>query len=273
MQENIELSVIIPSYKPGKWIWECLESLINQDLPKNQFEIIIVLNGCDEPYKSQINAYISEKMTSMMVRLIHVEQGGVSNARNVGIDCTRGTYLTFIDDDDYVSPSYLREMLEIVVIGFVPLTNLIAFYDGSKETVSHFISRRFEILRRGDKDISLLQAKSYMSVPVAKALAKSAVGNHRFDSRFKIGEDGLFMFGVSDKTKKFKLTSPNAIYYRRYRENSAMTSKRSYKQLLKNEFKLMTAYTTIYLKGLPHYSFSFYMSRMAVAIAKVLGII
>ena len=81
----IHISVIIPTYKPQAYLWECLDSMVAQTFPKEEFEVILVLNGCSEPYKRDIEQYISPKMGSMHVQFIHTEEGGVSNARNMGI--------------------------------------------------------------------------------------------------------------------------------------------------------------------------------------------
>ena len=107
------ISVIIPTYKPKAYLWECLDSLIIQSFPKEDFEVILVLNGCDEPYKSAIENYISTKMQRMNINFINTKQGGVSNARNLGLDVARGKYITFIDDDDYISSSYLQDLFNI----------------------------------------------------------------------------------------------------------------------------------------------------------------
>ena len=56
----MEISVIIPMYKPDYYIWECLDSLKNQTISQNEFEILIILNGEKEPYYSQINNWINE---------------------------------------------------------------------------------------------------------------------------------------------------------------------------------------------------------------------
>ena len=54
----MKISVIIPTYKPKAYLWECLNSLCNQSFHFEDYEIIIVLNGCKEPYDSQINEFI-----------------------------------------------------------------------------------------------------------------------------------------------------------------------------------------------------------------------
>ena len=54
----MKLSVIIPSYKPGDYLWESLDSLCNQSLNGKDFEVLIVLNGCNKPFAVQIEEYI-----------------------------------------------------------------------------------------------------------------------------------------------------------------------------------------------------------------------
>ena len=53
----MKISVIIPTYRPGAYIFECLDSLRHQTLPKNQFEVIVVLNGERNPYEEQLFEY------------------------------------------------------------------------------------------------------------------------------------------------------------------------------------------------------------------------
>ena len=115
----MKISVIIPTYKPQSYLWECLDSLVQQTLSKECFEVILVLNGCTEPYKSAIEEYIAEKMQGMNVNFIHTEMGGVSNARNVALDAAVGEYITFLDDDDYISDCMLSELYEVANKGFV----------------------------------------------------------------------------------------------------------------------------------------------------------
>ena len=99
----MRISVIIPSYRPEEYLYECLEAIINQTLNQNEFETLVVLNGCKEPYFEQIQKYIN--VHSSNIRLIQTDVPGVSNARNIGIEAAKGEYLTFVDD--IVSPVYL----------------------------------------------------------------------------------------------------------------------------------------------------------------------
>ena len=125
----MQLSVIIPTYKPTEYLKECLSALVKQTLPPDKYEIIIVLNGCNEPYYATINEFIgNEKIAN--TRIIQTNTPGVSNARNIGIDHSAGDYLAFIDDDDYISESYLEELYYIADIDTVGIAYPYAFNDG-----------------------------------------------------------------------------------------------------------------------------------------------
>ena len=103
----MRISVIVPSYKPQSYTWECLDSLCNQTIDKSQYEVIVVLNGCNEPYNAVLKQYL-DKHPEINWNYIQTDTPGVSNARNIGIDIAKGEYITFLDDDDFVSPSYLE---------------------------------------------------------------------------------------------------------------------------------------------------------------------
>ena len=67
----MKISVIIPTYKPKSYLWECLDSLVAQTFAKEDFEVVIVLNGCEDPYKSQIEKYIDEHKEDMNLKFLH----------------------------------------------------------------------------------------------------------------------------------------------------------------------------------------------------------
>lgn len=111
----MDISVIIPTYKPGDYIWQCLDSLKSQTLSHDRFEAIIILNGCNEPYCSQIKNYLANWPQTLQHTFAQTDEGGVSNARNMGIDLAKGKYLSFLDDDDWISPTYLERLYEKAV--------------------------------------------------------------------------------------------------------------------------------------------------------------
>ena len=125
----MKISVIVPTYKPQAYLWECLDSIYNQTFPKQDYEIILVLNGCCEPYNKQIKEWLS-KHSDLQVQYSQTDEGGVSNARNIALDNVKGEYVTFIDDDDLISPEYLKGLYDKAAPDTISLCYPYAFNDG-----------------------------------------------------------------------------------------------------------------------------------------------
>ena len=245
----MKISVIIPTYKPQAYLWECLDSLVAQTFPKSEFEVILVLNGCTDPWKSHIQKYIENQMTDMNVKFIHTEEGGVSNARNMALDVAEGEYIAFVDDDDFISPNYLTVLYDLSDSETVALSNAYAFNDGALDTkISYVISEAYENYSCIGK-MKSSKVRKYFSGPCMKLISMSFIQGRRFDIRFKNGEDSLFMFLISDKIKYVNFALPEVIYYRRYIEISAVTCKKNMKYIVTNGLMLIYAYSRIYFSN------------------------
>lgn len=260
----MKISVITPSYKPQGYLWECLDTICNQTFPKDEYEVIVVLNGCKEPYNNEIKEYISKHM-DVNWNYIQTDQGGVSNARNLALDNARGEFITFIDDDDYISPSYLKELLEKADKETVSLCYPLSFDDGTTNFEEYYITgdytRNFQ-----RRNCNINRAKKYFSGPVYKLIHKNMIGDRRYDFKFTNGEDSIFMFLLSDRIKKVAFTSKNAIYYRRLRLNSALSKKKSASYIVKNQLLMMLSYTKIFLSNPSRYNTKFFLTRILAAV-------
>lgn len=257
----MEISVIIPTYKPGAYIWECLDSFCKQDFSKDDFEIIIVLNGCKEPYYSQILRYKNEYMTGCQVNFLQTDMPGVSNARNMALDVAKGEYVTFVDDDDYVSPSFLSGLYNAVAPDVVSLCRPLAFIDGEEGFIPYRITKAFDALStKGITGVS--KARKFFSGPCMKLIPMSFIQNRRFDVRFQNSEDTIFMFLISDKIHKVSFASADAVYYRRIRNDSAMTRRRKLSAVIVNDIRVLKEIIKIYCKSPRSFSFAFFMTRL-----------
>ena len=221
----MDISVIIPTFKPGSYIWECLDSVYNQTFPDNRYEVIIILNGCNEPYYSQIEEYISSHSDRCAFSLIQTDVSGVSNARNIGIEKGNGKYLTFVDDDDIISENYLVELLKVSDEETIGCANSFVF----KKDISHYMeSFTSEAYRKvNGKAFDIFQYRQFLSSIWAKLIHRNIIGNNRFPTQLRLSEDCVFCLGLSLSMKSMKLASPSAIYYQRLREGSAMHLKTS----------------------------------------------
>lgn len=257
----MKISVIVPTYKPQAYLWECLDSIKNQTLHKEDFEVILVLNGCKEPYYGQIKEYISLSMSDSNVVLLQTDTGGVSNARNMGLDVAKGEYITFIDDDDYVSESYLEELYNKASVDTISLCKPIAFTGNVNTSQPYPITDVFNKLSASQL-LHFTKARKYFSGPCMKLIHRDVIGQRRFDTRFVNGEDSLFMFLISDRMEKVSFTSASAVYYRRYRVGSAVTTQRPFGYWLKNCMKMFGAYLHIYFSAPTKYNLVFFVTRL-----------
>ena len=109
MDKNIPviLSVIIPVYKTEKTLDRCIESVVQQGV--EGMELILVDDGSPDGSPALCDAWMSR---NAMVRVLHKCNGGLSDARNAGIDIARGKYITFVDSDDFVEKGTYKSLLE-----------------------------------------------------------------------------------------------------------------------------------------------------------------
>lgn len=109
--ENLipKVSVIVPVYNVEHYLAKCLDSLVNQSL--QNIEIIVVNDGSKDGSENIIQQY-SEKYSDK-IKAFTKENGGLSDARNFGIDQATGDYLGFVDSDDYVSGTMFEDMLNL----------------------------------------------------------------------------------------------------------------------------------------------------------------
>ena len=96
-ENKTKLSVIVPIYNVEKYLSKCLDSLVNQTL--NGIQIILIDDGSKDSSPSICDEY-AKKYKNIIVK--HIENGGVANARNVGLSCATGEYIAFLDSDDYI---------------------------------------------------------------------------------------------------------------------------------------------------------------------------
>ena len=101
------VTVIIPIYNVEKYLAECIESVINQSY-KN-LEIILVDDGSTDSSGLICENY---KKKDNRIRIIHKPNGGLSDARNAGLDVSKGGYITFVDSDDYIEKKMIEELYD-----------------------------------------------------------------------------------------------------------------------------------------------------------------
>ena len=218
------ISVVIPVYNVEKYLKKCIDSVCNQTYRNTQ--IILVDDGstdncgklCDEAAKGDNRIFV-----------IHKSNGGLSDARNKGIDIAKGKYITFIDSDDYISEDYLEYLYnlicdndaEIAICGLIKTKN--------KQDVT-----RFQIT----SEACLTKEKALEEMLYARKFSTSACGKlylteFFFDVRYpygKFSEDMFTTYKVINKASKIAYGNQICYYYLR-RNGSIMVSQFSEKNL------------------------------------------
>ena len=106
---GIKLSVIVPIYKVEQYLRKCIDSLLHQDLSQEEYEIVLVDDGSPDNCGDICEEYAGR---FAQVKVIHRENGGLSAARNSGIEVARGRFVQFVDSDDYLEPNVLKTLTE-----------------------------------------------------------------------------------------------------------------------------------------------------------------
>lgn len=105
-----QISVIVPIYKVEKYLKECVDSILAQTY--QNFELILVDDGSPDSCPAMCDEYA--KQDSRIV-VIHKQNGGLSDARNAGLDIARGKYICFVDSDDYIAPTMYEVLMKRIV--------------------------------------------------------------------------------------------------------------------------------------------------------------
>lgn len=199
------ISIVVPVYNLEQYIEECLDSLLEQDIDKEMYEIICVNDGSDDGSGHILDKY-KEKYSN--VHVIHKENGGVSSTRNAGIESSNGDYIWFVDGDDFITNNvlfgiahYLKECSpELMFVG-------VAYYEDGKDNLDPNVVDQF---------------KDWLW---ARIIKKSIITESKimFNENVHIAEDHLFCTRLSPYIKKQSIYNEDIIvYHYRKREGSIL---------------------------------------------------
>lgn len=218
------ISIVVPVYKSEKTLAGCLDSLLAQTY--TDIEVICVIDGSPDSCGDICDAY-AEK--DARVKSIKRENGGVSSARNRGIDEATGEYLMFVDSDDTVEPDYCEKMwkahtetdADLVICGFHH------WYVGRDVKKVPSNPGVYKTENYGADFLKLYQ-EGFLNMPWNKLFKKEFAG--RFDTSLSLGEDLLFNMNYLEKCSKVAVI-PEALinYIQEEKGNTLSTKKRDNK--------------------------------------------
>ena len=215
-----KISVIVPVYNVEAYLERCVESILQQTYA--HFELILINDGSTDS-SGQICDHLASQYEN--IKAHHIENAGVSNARNMGIQLATGSWVTFIDSDDFVTQDYLATLASAVEgenIGFV-IAPLHHIKNGIVTDLPPH-SGKTELWSTEETMKELLMTTRTSFFPVAKLFKRDLLADEKFNTNYHLAEDALFLTELLLKTRCSSVFIDKPVYYYDHREGSATTS-------------------------------------------------
>lgn len=190
MNKN-RLTIIIPVYNSEDYLDRCLSSIMEQSF--TSYEVILVDDGSTDSSPLICDRYSS---TDPRFRTIHKANGGVSSARNTGLDLAKGEFVMFVDSDDMLLPDALERMFEDVIEEDMVLGGFTSFIGGVPN--QEVLPYQNKLYKEGEMaiffDDNIRKNCEMIDAPWAKLFRRKTISALRFCKELKYAEDKLFVF-------------------------------------------------------------------------------
>lgn len=213
MNSNPKISIIVPVYNVELFLPRCIDSILNQSFV--DFELLLIDDGSKDKSGEICDEYADK---DDRIRVFHKENGGVSSARNVGLDNARGEWLSFIDGDDEITEGYFNIRQEHNGIDVIIKPYCVVNAEGHvnyHNNELNILAEREEIFR--------YYVRQRNNALWDKIIKRKTVRTKRFNPNVSIGEDFLFFLSVLPNVKSIAFDDTGSYRYF-LRQGSAMQS-------------------------------------------------
>ncbi len=214
------VSVIIAAHKSRGRIDTVLESLVLQTLDRDLFEVVVVVNGEDDGTAEHVRSLRAMSLP-LEIRVVCVPDASASIARNLGIRAARGEFLTFVDDDDSVSPEFLSRLLRHAARERVVIAPIADVVEGEQPTFDNYLNRA--LFRFAGAPVAFADAPDAASANGSKLIATEVARKHRYRQDLASGEDVAYWAElIAAEALDIVVCPPGsgAVYYRAVRPES-----------------------------------------------------
>ena len=201
-----KISIIVPVYNTAKYLERCIESIVAQTYA--DWELLLVDDGSNDRSGDICDRYAA---SDPRIQAFHKPNGGVSSARNLGLDHAQGEWITFVDSDDYIEENFLEEMMthsdsDLVIADFTvegegQWNEDLPVGKWQGNDLNKIIENRISIAR--------------ITAPWCKLLKKSLIGQIRFYTELTTQEDALFMFRYLCVVQNIQILAQKWYHYNR----------------------------------------------------------
>lgn len=207
MERNEKISIIVPVYNMEKYLCRCVDSILAQTY--QNIQVILVDDGSTDQSAEICDSYGAK---DPRVTVIHKENGGLSSARNAGIEAAHGEYIGFVDSDDYIAPE-MYEMLIGAMDAEGEISNVMCVRvdENGVTSPSSVLHTKDEIIPALDFAKELMLHAGDASV-CSKLFHRSIFQDLRFVEG-KLNEDLLFIMEAMARTKQVRFIGHVGYYY------------------------------------------------------------
>ena len=215
------LSIVVPVYNVEPYLTKCIDSLLQQDIPPTEYEIILVDDGSTDDSGDLCDEYA---VNYGNIRVIHQPNGGLSAARNAGVAAAEGKYIQFVDSDDYLNANILagiigqmeRQSLDILRINYQNVNEKGQVFEPNKYS-KPFVDYSEEVC----DGLTFLNERLGFACYAIQFVVKASL-LHQEGNAFKEGifyEDMEWAPRILLQAKRIA-SSPTMVYNYLYRQNS-----------------------------------------------------
>jgi glycosyltransferase involved in cell wall biosynthesis len=225
------ISLIVPVYNSEEFLEECIESILNQTYI--DFELLLINDGSIDNSGSICDSF---SLKDNRIKVYHKTNHGVSAARNLGLEKALGTWVVFIDSDDFVLPTYLADFNISESNEDIIIQGLQYFNSKEKKYLNQIKYKNASSIKETSSEIIISNKLLRSGYPVAKAFKMAIIRkwNIKFNESISFHEDHVFVFDYLLHILSIKTVSVVSYKYRIFHNENSLSRK---KHLLNNQLK------------------------------------
>lgn len=219
------ISVIVPVYNAEKYLARCVDSILNQSY--KSLEIILVDDGSIDNSSQLCDEYMAK---DERVKVIHKENGGVSSARNAGIDIANGQYIAFADSDDWIENGMYDSLIQKIKEENVDIVKCCYYKEENGITTKlgyvYDVSRKTDLSTKKDDFLQLYLNGSIHAGNCCLLIKKDVIDRtDKYNTNIAMGEDLLFEIGLICNANSIFTLNEAYYHYCINNESASMNSK------------------------------------------------